>query len=136
MSLRTALLPVVNTIRGLAGPTTLDIRPYTVTVRTRRWSGGVVQKGTPADADLVLTPPPKVVERAREALVGPITPKHPTGGYSPAELNPTDQAGVEFFYVLVGPDNVRRPFALVDMDTSRPFSTTLRLVALDRKVPF
>jgi hypothetical protein len=136
MSLRTALLPVVNTLRGLAGPSTLDIRPYTVTVRTRRWSGGVVQKGTPTDSDMVLAPPPKVVERAREALVGPITPKHPDGGYSPAELNPADQAGVECFYVLVGPDNVRRPFTLVDIDTSRPFTYTLRLMALDRKVPF
>ena len=69
MSLRKALLPVVNTIRGLAGPQTLDIRPYTVTVRTRTWSGGVVQKGTPTDQDLELTPPPKVVEEGRDVRV-------------------------------------------------------------------
>ena len=136
MSLRTALLPVVNTIRGLAGPATLDIRPYTVTVRTRTWSGGVVQKGVPTDADLLLSPPPKVVENGREARVGPITPKHAGGGYSPSELNPRDQPGVEFFYLLTGPDGVGRAFALVDIDTSRPFSYTLRLTSLDRKVPF
>ena len=136
MSLRTALLPVVDTIRGLAGPATLDIRLYTVTLRTRTWSGGVVQKGTPTDADLSLSPPPKVVESGREALVGPITPKYLGGGYAPAELNPRDKAGVEFFYLLTGPDGVARAFSLVDFDTSRPFSIMLRLVALDRKVPF
>jgi len=136
MSLRTALLPVVDTIRGLAGPATLDIRLYTVTIRTRTWSGGVVQKGTPTDADLVLSPPPKVVESGREVRVGPITPKYPGGGYAPAELNPRDQAGVEFFYLLTGPDGTPRAFSLVDIDTSRPFSIMLRLVALDRKVPF
>src|SRR5262245_1309012 len=136
MSLRKALLPVVNTIRGLAGPKTLDIRPYTVTVRTRTWSGGVVQKGTPTDQDLELTPPPKVVEEGREARVGPLTTRFPGGGSSPAELNPSDKPGVEFFYVLVGPDGVKRPFTLVDLDTNRPFTYMLRLTALDRKVPF
>lgn len=136
MSLRKALLPVVDTIRGLAGPKTLDIRLYAVTVRTRTWSGGVVQKGTPTDTDLVLTPPPKVVEEGREVRVGPITPKFPGGGYSPAELNPRDKPGVEFFYLLTGPDGVARPFTLVDLDTSRPFTYKLRLTALDRKVPF
>src|SRR5262249_16688586 len=65
MSLRTALLPVVDTIRGLAGPTALDIRTYTVIVRTRTWSGGVIQKGVPTDTDLTITPPPKVIESAR-----------------------------------------------------------------------
>jgi hypothetical protein len=138
MSLRTALLPVVDTLRGLAGPTRLDIRTYTVTLRKRSWSEGEVLLGTPTVTDVLLTPRPKVreVPNSRDLIVGPITPKYSTGGYSPVELNPNDSPGHEFYYLVRAPDGVDRPYALMNIDEGRPFAYTLTLTALDRKVPF
>jgi len=136
VTLRQALLPVVDTIRGLAGPQTLDIRPFGVTLRTRQWSEGVVQSGVPTINDLVIEPRPRVRVAGREAMVGPITPAYEGGGYSPDILNPSDTPGVEFYYVLKGPDNDARPYSVLNLDTSRPFGYVLRLLAIDRRVPF
>lgn len=136
MTLRQALLPVVDTIRGLAGPETLDIRPFAVKIRARRWSTGTVQSGVPMVTDLVLTPRPRVVVRGREAVIGPITPHYAGGGYSPEVLHPSDEAGVEQYYLLSGPDGVDRPYSVTNLDTSRPFGYMLHLLAIERRVPF
>jgi hypothetical protein len=137
-TLRQALLPVADTIRALAGPTALDIRVYTITVRTRVWSGGEVGLGAPADSDLSIVPLPKVrpVASSRDLLVGPMTPTYGTGGYTPAQLNPSDVAGTEFYYVVLGPDGVNRPYVLTAINSTRPFSLFVQLTPLDRKVPF
>jgi hypothetical protein len=137
-TLRQALLPVADTIRALAGPTKLDIRVYTITVRTRLWSGGEVTLGTPTDTDLSITPLPKVrlLPSSRELLVGPMTPVYTTGGYTPAQLNPQDVPGTEFYYIVTGPDTVNRNYTLTAIDATRPFSIFVTLTPLDRKVPF
>lgn len=140
MSLRTALLPVVDTIKGIASSGTIDIRTYAVVRRVRRWSTGKVRQGEFVDEDLTITPKPKVVERGRLLVVGPLTPFYDNGdkrgGYGPAALNPPPEAGMEFFYVVTGPDGIERPFKLVDLDASRPFAYFIRLESLDRKFPF
>ena len=136
MTLRKALLPVVDTIRGLAGPDTLDIRPFAVRIRTRAWSTGIVQSGLSTVTDVAIEPRPRVILRGREAVIGPVTPEYEDGGYAPGTLNPAEQPGVELYYVIEGPDKVPRPYTLIDLDTSRPFGYMLRLLAIDRRVPF
>jgi hypothetical protein len=136
VSLRTALLPVADRIRALGDTTRLDIRRYEVRVRSRSWSGGALMLGVPTITDVVVTPRPKVIENGRRVTVTAITPAYVGGGWAPAQLNPADNPAVEFYYMLTGPDGTQRPFALLDLDTTRPFTYTLRLMALDRKVPF
>ena len=124
MALRDDLLPVVDSLRGLAGE--FGFRPFTaVTLRTRTWSGGRPGAGAAADATLALTAggQPAKVRRlsTREVhgsagrytegdlLVGPLTPAFTrpdltTGGYTAAALTPTSTSrAVERHVVLVGP---------------------------------
>lgn len=136
MSLVQALLPALDAVKAIAGPEILDIRPFRIIVRVRTWSSGVVQKGTPTDVDRELWPRPDVVKQGRDLFVREVTPKYATGGYAPADLNPHDMPGVEFYYVAIGPDGVSRPYALVAIDTSDPFDYKLKVTSLDRKVPF
>ena len=138
MSFRTAILPVVDEIRSIAGPSMFDIRTTQVTVRTRMWSGARAGVGVPVDADLVLAPHYKVAQlSAREIAssggrfeledlrVGPITPKEGTAGYSLAELAPDGANGVEILYVLSGAHEGE--YALVQAIKSRPFRYELVL---------
>lgn len=136
MSLRTALLPVVDTIRGLGDPGKLDIRRYAVEIRTRVWSGGSVQLGTPTVADLSISPRPKVTQDGRYRIASGITPAYSGGGYTPEQLNPSDATGTEFYYRLTDPNGDTRPYALVEIATARPFTYSLRLLAIDLAVPF
>jgi len=59
MTLRDDLQPCVDAARQQL--VDLGLRPYTVTVRTRVWSGGEPGSGTPTDTDLELTPRPRVM---------------------------------------------------------------------------
>jgi hypothetical protein len=68
-TLRDDLEPVVDELRGLAND--LGFRPYTVTVRTRTWSGGAVGRGSATVSDRVLSPVPKVQDVPARLVVGP-----------------------------------------------------------------
>jgi hypothetical protein len=114
----------------------LGLSPYTVTVRRYVWSTGEVGRGTRGPVDLVIVPNPPVVERkgGEELLVGPILPKHETGGYTKPELVPGDDDGAEFVYVVDGPNGTFN-YAFGDIDTSDPVGWMLRLVALELATP-
>jgi len=60
VTLRSDLIPVVDDARELVDD--LGLRPYTVAVRTRTWSGGRVGGGTASNADVTLAPRPRVRE--------------------------------------------------------------------------
>lgn len=139
MSFRTELLKAVVKLRELPGPTQLDVYVTRVIVRTRSWSGGEVKLGHPTDADIELFPRPKVRnvgEGSRVVTVGPITPSNAAGGYTLAQLNPSEHDSVESYYILIGPDGVSRPYKLTQIDQKRAFRYTLVLESLDRRMPF
>jgi len=138
VSFRTALLPVVDEIRSIAGPMGFDIRTSHLTIRTRVWSGGRAGLGSPHDEDIVLAPHYKVSQlSAREVAssggrfeledvrVGPITPKEGDTGYSLSELAPDGSDGVEILYILTGPHDGE--YGLVQAIKSRPFRYELVL---------
>jgi len=138
VTVRTAILPVMDRIRTLLGVDGLDLRTTTVTQRIRSWSGGdygpEVGLGTPTDTDLELEPRPRVKRLPNgDVEVGPITPYYTgttTGGYTVAQLNPDisseANAGKHVFWILDGPNGTHY-YQLVAIDTTKNFRYMLRL---------
>lgn len=142
MSLRDDVLPIINA--GWQTVQDLGFAPYTVTVRTRTWSGGEVGLGDPTDSDLLLAPNPLVEEQGRLAAsdsirVGPIQPVHDGGGYTVAQLRPSDAAGVEYYYIVTGANGTHN-YSLDRLDSTSPeglfVEYMLTLQALTRAAPF
>lgn len=136
MTLRDDVLPIISAGWGLVED--FGFAPYTVTVRTRTWSGGTVQLGTATVSDLVLSPNPQVEENGDAILkVYGITPSHAGGGYTYAQLRPSESAGAEYYYSVSGPNGTHL-YSLDSIDTSETFGAeyTLTLRALTRAMPF
>lgn len=144
MSLRSALLPLFDQLRGL--PNTLGLRLYKITVRVRTWSGSRVGLGTKTDTDTVLhtqggAAPVKVRQltakdvvasgglyTAADYEVGPITPAYSGGGYDPSAFDPPETANTEVFYQLTGPGFPEGAwFRKVGSDVSKNFRYTFVL---------
>lgn len=138
MSLKDDVLPIIDSGWGLVE--FFGFSDTTVTVRTRTWSSGQLKLGAATVEDLTLSPKPPVKEMGdKDLLVGPITPTYTGnggGGYSYAQLRPTEVPGVEYYYVVTAADGVARPFRLKSIDTSEEYEWYLRLESLDRAVPF
>lgn len=114
MTFRDGILGIANAVRGI--PQSMGLRPTTVTIRTRTWSGGEKGEGTYTDEDTVIVPTPRLRELSMQEVngsaggyergdikVGPITPPNAAGGYSRAELErPAEENGIESFFVLTG----------------------------------
>jgi hypothetical protein len=114
MSLRDDLIPVVDEIRedvidGVAG-----LRLYTVTVRTRTWSGGAPGRGTATNVDITLSPKPKVSDPSPRMVYGQqgafeegdrIVSKI-SATYTAAQLRGTPANGAEIFW-LIGSDEYK-----------------------------
>jgi hypothetical protein len=140
MSLSDDVLPIIS--RGWQIVQDLGFSPHTVTVRTVTWSGGPdgpeVGLGDPTTSDLLIEPNPPVKEErnGEELVVGPITPSFGSGGYTFAQLRPTDTgaAGIEFYYVVTGPEGTNN-YQLVDITTQESFEIMLRLRSLERRLP-
>lgn len=140
MSFRTSLLASIDRIRSISGPTGLDIRTNQLTIRTRTWSGSVLQEGTATDVDLVLPAryPIRLIKEAEipasggeyeagDITVNHITPSNGAGvGYTPAQLNPdVTEDNVEVRYIITG--SHAGEYKLLDCQTFRPFSYKLVL---------
>lgn len=131
------LLEEVDDARAICDE--LGIRRTTVVLRTRTWSSGKMQTGTSTTASTEILPRPHVDGSAGDPEIKlHITPKFTGGGYTPAQLAAGDVAGVESYFAVTFPDGVERAYALAPrgLDTTRPLRYTLRLLSLDRKVPF
>lgn len=118
MSFVSDLLPDIDEIRATPGD--MGLRPYTVTVRVRTWSGGAVGLETATNVDtrlLVGGQNPKCRRVAYKETVagggryqegdyriGRVTPNFPGGGVPYGTMAPPTQTGTEVYYVLVGPD--------------------------------
>lgn len=149
-SLRRQVLGVLQAVRGIPGA--LDMHTVRVAVRTKTWSSGKIQTGTSKFAELVIGSPspfggaivPPHVDGTYgdpEVTVGPIQPFDPVTsprGFTPAQLNPGESPGVEYYYWITYPDGVGRPYVVMPrgLDTKNPLHYTVKLRTLDRKVPF
>lgn len=119
MSLRDDLLPLVDEIRGSV-PGDLGLRPHTVTVRVRTWSGARPGLGTKTDVDTLIRNAgynPKVAEvttkdvvasggfyQSGDFRIGPITPEYTGGGTALATQDPaTTSTAREVLYKIEGP---------------------------------
>jgi hypothetical protein len=127
MSLRTAMLKVIDTVTNILGPAVLDQTPSQLTIITRTWTGGAIDADPPAgqpaytDSSLVITQKYVIREikveevdasggRYRigdvmvESLV-PGDPNNPGVGYYPTQLEPPIVPGQEVIYQIAGPCN-------------------------------
>lgn len=119
MALADDLRPLLTRIRAIPGE--LGLRPYSVAMRVRTYSGDTLGLGQPSDETIAITEdggqPPKVrwLDDEQIALagyktagieVGPMTPAHSGGG---TELATLTQAGVldrsEVHLVITGPEH-------------------------------
>jgi len=139
VSLRTDLLPVIDELRALAGPTGFDVRTSQLTIRTRTWAGGRRGLGPISDSDLTLEKRYKIRELSLREVsgsggafemgdvkVGPITPTDVSGGgYTATQLAPDGQQGTEIIYVITG--DLAGEYARIDFDQTKPFSWYMTL---------
>jgi len=135
MTLRDGVLPIISA--GWALVEAFGFAPYTVTIRTRTWSSGKVKLGTTSDADLTLSPNPQVTEADGDKVLElfGITPSNGTIGHTPEQLNPSLVAGVEYYYVVTGPNGTHN-YSVASLDTSDPVEYKVKLDALTRAMPF
>ena len=133
-------------LRAMAGRD-FEIRPYTVSVVTKAWSGDQPGEGTAVTTTTAITEadgqPPKVRVLNDEQLalgnlprgaikVGPITPDFPGGGKSFDTLSPAGlAAGDSFYYVLTGPDYPSGArFVLKETQADKTFGYKVTLVPM------
>lgn len=134
MSLRDSLLPVVNKTRGLM--TTLGMRTHRLFVRKRSWSSNEELLGLCTDTDTEIIPRPKIeIDGPRGLRVTKVTPSFTIGGYKLSDLSPVSEAGVDFYFLLLGPDGELRPFRLDAINPLKNLTYELKLEGLDRVVP-
>jgi hypothetical protein len=142
MSFRTDILrDVVTPLMALPGPTGYDIWTTEVTIRSRQYpsspGGADARLGTPTATTITITPRPKVEEIGNQRLrVSRIVTSNSAGGYTPAQLVPSDADGFEYAYILTGPDGVARQYHAEAIDTRSPFFYEVTLMALERPIPF
>ena len=141
MSFRTNILAVV--VQNVIAKPSVDFDIWTsdVAIRTRQYptspGGPDVGLGTPTIVTTTITPRPYVEDIGNQRLrVSRIVQANPSGGYTPAQLKPSDADGFEYFYLVTGPDGVGRPYALEQIDTRGPIFYELTLIPLDRAIPF
>lgn len=119
MGIRDAMLYAVDSVRAITGPNYIDIRPTTVQIITRTWSGNVRGDSYPTDSALALPPYTKVRHLKQseiaasgglfeegDVIIGHITPQYTapdgtTHGFTEAQLAPVvTGTGQEVIYRL------------------------------------
>lgn len=146
MGFKTDIRKLAYELRAMAGRD-FEIRPYTVSVVTRTWSGDFPGEGLSSITTTPITEahgqPPKVRVLNDEQIalgglprgavkVGPITPDFPGGGTAFTTLSPASlDAGDSFYYVLTGPDYPSGArFVLKEAQADRTFGYTVTLVPM------
>lgn len=139
---RTVFCDVADILRSLTGPNTFDVRPTQLTIRTRTYIGGRrSSQGAHIDTDLVIPAIYKVRQiktnevaqsgglfEMGDVVVGPITPKGDTLGWTEAQLQPKSTSdGVDYIYILTGNAGHAGEYSRVHFESTRPFSYFLFL---------
>ena len=159
MTLRDRIQAVAERLRGVPG--TLGMRPWTVSVRRREWSGERVGVGVPTDFDTPLSVQfgrsnPRVQEISNRDVVasggafssgdikvGPLTPSclasvsSALGGHSPADLDPdvsVRPSEVLFFVTGPGTDAAGTWYRRVESSGFKLFHHTLILRATKARI--
>lgn len=127
MSFADDILSSLDDIRGIAGD--LGLRPFVVTLRTRRWTGPSSGKGVPTEMLTRLVngcgQPVRVRQMStkdivasgglytdKDLRVGPMTPAYasslsmPAGGFTPEQLDPPVPSAVisiDMQFIVTGP---------------------------------
>ncbi len=137
MGFRDDMRAIAYNLRSLAGDP-YEIRPYTVKVVTRTWTGNVIGEGSELVATTTITEAngqsPKVRFLNDEQLalgglpkgsiqVGPITPDFPGGGTTWETISGGGvEPGEMFHYILTGPEfPTGARFLLVGGNSDRAF---------------
>lgn len=143
-SFRKVFCDVADILRGLSGPAVFDIRTTELTIRTRTYIGGRrSSESAYTDSDLVLPKiyrfrPLKTEEISAsggkyeigDILVGPITPKGDTLGFTTDQLQPKPSTdGVDIIYLCTSDTGEGHPgeYSRVEFRSHKPFSYFLVL---------
>ena len=121
MAIAATLRKTLDYARGYGGR--LGLRPFTVTMRVRTWSGSVPGEGAPTDVDTVITvaggtQPVKCEQVSSRDIfasgglytdadwkVGPFTPLYSGGGFDATSFDPpVGGQPTEVFWILKGRD--------------------------------
>jgi len=145
-TIRDGLLPVVDALRQL--PSDFGIRRYSVTLRSRAWSGGSPGLGTATDTDTLISPAPRVrVLSPKEVassggtyqdgdfMIEKITPAYTsptTGGWAPSVLQQVPGASADDVVIVMVGDEGTIECTAVKFFFDRPFN--YRVVARARRV--
>jgi hypothetical protein len=135
MGFRDDLRALAYSVRSIPGQ--LEMRPYSVAIRTGTWSGTYTGRGTGVSVDNPITeangqnPKVRFLNGEEIALgqldsgaveIGPVTPSFPGGGTDLSELLPALADGQTLHVVLTGPkfpDGAL--FRITDIRTDRAF---------------
>jgi hypothetical protein len=132
VSFRDDLLGVVDLARAI--PADLGLREYSIVIRTETFGSDGRTGAASSTTDVTLSPNPKVREKdnGRRLVVGPITPDHSAGGYTPAELNVVAGASAaqRITYRVTGPNGLRE-YVCSDINTDRGYRYILTLDEID-----
>jgi len=139
MTLRDDLQPVIDDARGLVED--LGLRSYTVTVRTRTWTGAAPGLGTSSDVDLVLDPAPKVREPTARHLFaepgryqkGDIVVSRISRDYTEAQLTGGTLTAAQEVFWVVDQGGSSQVYAVVGQPEKRNFEWRVHLRAKARK---
>ena len=148
MGFRNDIRALAYELRAMAGRD-FEIRPYSVAVVVKSWSGDNPGEGTESTDTTVVTEansqPPKVRilndeqialgNLPRESIkVGPITPDFPGGGTNITTLTGNGATvGESFYYLITGPQfpsGARFLLEKVESDRTFGYSVTLKPFAL------
>lgn len=128
MTLRDDLQPTVDNARALVAG--FGLRPRTVIVRSRVWSGGKLGAGAAADTDLTISPAPKVREPPARWIsdapgryeAGDIVVEKVSRTYAESLLTNPVTPGHELLFVVDG-----REYRLIDAPTLLSWGWSLHL---------
>lgn len=141
------MLPVVDRLRGLTGPTRFDVQMTQLTIQRRNWSGGRVGRGSAQVQSELVLPRKYRIREIRSAEIASsggryeagdvrvrVTPASDEGtGYTAEQLAPTGlQEGQETRYILTG--GIEGDYARIELKTDRAFSYELVLRRTSRRV--
>lgn len=136
MTIVSSKLPLLNKGRKLIQAA--GLRNTRVWVRLVPWSGGSVGLGEPTAVEEEIIPRPEVIKPAPEAkalVLSGITQAHEGGGWAPIRLQPAIAAGQDYYFIVQGPDGIRRSYKPNGFNVHSAFTIDITIEPMDRVEP-